>query len=167
MVALDDPESRFYALKFPLPSFAHSSFATVRCTDLTGCNTAILEATQKQISQNETQEYGSAHRPARAPVKPDYRRWNFEFPKCHSCHGARKNKTSGPSQGTADEVVKGIKRKPRKQYSAEEKITTDDIGCNTKDLTKEARRNWHLADGQGGLTRRPGGSAALIASLPY
>ena len=32
------------------------------------------------------------------------------------------NKTSGTSKDAADKLVRGIKRKTRKQYSAEEKI---------------------------------------------
>jgi len=32
------------------------------------------------------------------------------------------NKKSGTSKGAADKLVKGIRRKTRKQYSAEEKI---------------------------------------------
>ncbi len=36
--------------------------------------------------------------------------------------GAKMNKTSGTSKDAADKLVKGIRRKTRKQYSAEEKI---------------------------------------------
>jgi transposase-like protein len=41
----------------------------------------------------------------------------------HRSHqGAKMNKKSGTSKDAADKLVKGIRRKTRKQYSAEEKI---------------------------------------------
>src|SRR6056297_1246610 len=41
----------------------------------------------------------------------------------HRSHqGAKMNKKSGTSKDAADKLVKGIKRKTRKHYSAEEKI---------------------------------------------
>ena len=39
-----------------------------------------------------------------------------------SHYGAKINKRSGTSKDAADKLVRGIKRKTRKQYSAEEKI---------------------------------------------
>ena len=45
------------------------------------------------------------------------------------------NRTSGTSKDAADKLVRGIKRKTRKQYSAEEKISvrlqsfSDSLGC--------------------------------------
>jgi transposase len=64
-----------------------------------------------------------------------------------SQYGAKMNKKSGTSKDVADKLVRGIKRKTRKHYSAEEKIRVVLAGLRGEESIAALCRREGIAEG--------------------
>ncbi len=84
------------------------------------------------------------------------------------------NQTSGPSKGAADKLVRGIERKTRKHYSAEEKIRIVLAGlrgeesiaalCRREGIAESLYHSWSKEFLEAGKNRLAGDTARQATS---